>query len=252
MDGDNEDDDEAYLELAQAVCNDPANSSAVFDMEVEEVERVVSKNVVGTIGGMDPRFLEFLETNARMQQRMLETMSNLSSKEAEERATAKKRKTMEDYHPEEVRLFDESVQIVDNGHNILDFVVRQKLRPINSDPSVYWKKHPEGFKQVERPIVGALFMEHLMPGSIHEATLCKFHDRGAIVQLKNFLSKNSGVKERERKKAVIQTDDVGRTLLPWGSRSLGPTRRLSGSPWSACSTCWPLSTASGSTRTQLL
>ena len=40
-------------------------------------------------------------------------------------------------------------------------------------------------------------------GSVNEGTICKAHDRWAYVELKNFMSKNSGVLSKNKKKLAI-------------------------------------------------
>ena len=77
--------------------------------------------------------------------------------------------------------------------------LRQRLRPINVDPERYWEK--DSFRKVERPILGAsLYLDHIMAANINEATICKLHDRSAFTEIKNWLSRNSGV-GMERKKS---------------------------------------------------
>ena len=44
-----------------------------------------------------------------------------------------------------------------------------------------------------------------MDGNIHEGTLCKHCDKGAFLELKNYLTKNAGV-SREKKKQIRMLD----------------------------------------------
>ena len=46
-----------------------------------------------------------------------------------------------------------------------------------------------------------------MPGSVNENTICKHHDRCATVEIKNYLSKNSGVTSNSKKQ--IKVHEVG-------------------------------------------
>ena len=119
-----------------------------------------------------------------------------------------KRKSREEvYDPEEpVLLMMENYKVEDDGHYNLDTKLRQLLRPINVAPSEYWQK--DSFKRVDRPILGgSIYLEHITNGDVHPGTICKSHDRGAFVEIKNFLSKNSGV--GTAKKKILKVTEIG-------------------------------------------
>ena len=109
--------------------------------------------------------------------------------------TRGKRKEREEtnYQPQEpILLLEESYRLEDDGHTVVDTLLRQKLRPINADPKDYWVKG--AFRQVERPILGSsLYLEHLISCNVNEMTICKTHDCSAFWEIKNFLTKKSGV-----------------------------------------------------------
>jgi hypothetical protein len=145
----------------------------------------------------------------RRQQELIETLVKKvgeRSSDAEESSSKRKASTEISYHPQEPFLFlEESYKIEDDAHEKIDTILRQRLRPINVDPKQYWVKG--AFKQVERPIIGAVFLDHILGGTVAESTICKMHDRCAFLELKNFLSKNSGVHSESKKKIRIQ--DIG-------------------------------------------
>ena len=119
-----------------------------------------------------------------------------------------KRKSREEvYDPEEpVLLMMENYKVEDDGHYTLDTKLRQMLRPINVAPSEYWQK--DSFKRVDRPILGgSIYLEHITNGDIHPGTICKSHDRGAFVEIKNFLTKNSVV--GTAKKKILKVTEIG-------------------------------------------
>ena len=159
--------------------------------------------------GIDPNLHYMLHSSQQGQlemfKRFQDTIATLTKAQGvEKNGDDLKRKREEvSYHPQEPVLISENAyKIEDDGHVVLDLKLRQKLRPINCDPKEYWVKG--ALSQVERPILGAsMYLEHLMPGAINEATLCKAHDRCSFMELKNYLGKNSNVSEKSRKKLAI-------------------------------------------------
>ena len=122
-------------------------------------------------------------------------------------------------------MFKESYDVEDDAHEKVDVVLRQRLRPINADPESYWKKG--SFKECERPILGSsLYLEHVMPGSVNEATICKSHHRVAPVEIKNFLSKNANVLSEKKKK--IKMYEVGNDEFSMGVQT----------QWEQAATVW--------------
>ena len=163
---------------------------------------------VANMGPLADVFAKILET----QQTMLgQVMANQGTAGRED----KKRKADDtDHKPQQSVIFQtESLKIKDDAHTFIEFELRQSLRPINADPKDYWDKGT--FKACERPILGAaVFLEHLMPGGINEGTICKSHDRNAYTKLDNFLMKNSGVADKNKKK--IQVQEVGEDQYAMG------------------------------------
>ena len=120
-----------------------------------------------------------------------------------------KRKDREEtnLHPQEpILLLEPSYRIEDDAHTVLDTHLRQKLRQINADPKDYWVKG--AFSRVDRPVLGSsLYLEHLISCNVNEGTICKIYDRCAFWEIKNLLSRNSGV-GREKKK-LLKVLEVG-------------------------------------------
>ena len=103
--------------------------------------------------------------------------------------------------------------------------MRQRLRPVNMDPKEYWTK--ESFKRVDRPILGgSLYLEHIMNGDVNPSTLCKSFDRGAFVELKNYLTKNSGI--GMEKKKLMKIVEIGSEGYSMGMQT----------NWAQASTVW--------------
>ena len=101
-------------------------------------------------------------------------------------------------------LLETNYRLEDDAHSKLDLSLRQKLRPINADPTAYWVKG--AFNRVDRPILGSsLYLEHLMPGFVNEATICKVYDVCAYTEIKNYLTKNAGVDRESQKKLKVKT-----------------------------------------------
>ena len=165
----------------------------------------------------------------RQNEKLMEVLSKqqeLSRGTTEEGGTKRKTKEEISYHPQDPLMFDEEAyKIHDDSHDHIDTVLRQKLRPINVCPSTYWKKG--AFRQVERPIMGsAIYLEYILPGNMNESVICKSHDRCAFIEIKNFLSKNSGVARENKKK--IKVYEVGNDEFGMGVQT----------HWEQASTVW--------------
>ena len=145
---------------------------------------------------------------------IMATVASLAGKDSEVVESRKRQRDEGDIKPQEpVTVSLENYKVEDDAHDKIDFKLRQLLRPINKDPKEYWQKF--SFKSVERPILGsAVFLEHLMAGTINEKTLCKHADRNAFTKLENYLSKNSGVTEKSKKKLSVQ--EVGEDQYSMG------------------------------------
>ena len=165
-----------------------------------------------------------------MQDRTLNLLSSLlkdkeSSREKEGQAKRKSKEETISTPQEPIMFLEEAYRIEDDAHETIDTKLRQKLRPINADPKSWWVKG--AFNKVESPILGAsLYTEHLMPGAVAEKTIMMAHDRGAHLELKNFLSKNSNVLSESKKKLKVLDDLAGEMHLDVRT------------DWQAASTVW--------------
>ena len=173
-------------------------------------------------GHLQSSFTDSLVQKMLEQQVMQEKTMNMvvsllqekeASKEKEDSHAKRRHKEEATTSPQEPIMFlEESYRIEDDGHETLDTKLRQKLRPINADPKVWWVKG--AFNRVESPVLGAsLYTEHLMPGMVAEKTILMAHDRGAHLELKNFLTKNSNVFSESKKKLKVMDDLAGEMHL---------------------------------------
>ena len=194
--GDDEDED---LEALINSCNDQIDQRPEMQQGSSQEQ--------GMPSGRAPRIRrdEMSQADLNMS-RLLEQNNRLfeiiTKQQEERKEESSKRKGREEinYSPEQpVLLLEESYYLEDDAHSKIDTKLRQRLRPINVSPDQYWE--PGAFSQVERPILGAsLYLDHIMAANINEATICKLHDRGAFTEVKNWLSRNSGVgREREKR-----------------------------------------------------
>ena len=133
---------------------------------------------------LDPTVRALLDQNNRLMEMM---------KQQSDEPSKRKEKDDVNYSTQNpVMFFNEAYRIEDDAHEKIDTFLRQNLRPINVDPATYWTK--SAFKRVDRPIRGsALYLEHIMPTHVNENTICKAYDCCAILEIKNYLTKNSGV-----------------------------------------------------------
>ena len=180
--------------------------------QVTEVESPGIVSVFGGGVGANSAVLELLKRQTDAMEQLVK--GKVDKDEAEVDGSGLKRRIEKvSYHPQDPVMFLETYNIEDDGHDKLDTRLRQRLRPINSDPKLYWKRG--AFNRVDTPILGStLYLEHLMPGTVNEATICKRHDSHAYVEIKNFLSKNSGVGTASKKQ--IKVHEVSDELFAMG------------------------------------
>jgi hypothetical protein len=140
---------------------------------------VHSRRQSGEFEQTDPSLLPLIGRNQDLMDKL--TANMMESKKVED---VKRKRDDVNYQPQEpVCFIDESYNVKDDGHRFIAFKLRAMLRPI------------------------VLHLEHIMPGGVNEATICKSQDRCAFVELKNFLGKNSGVTEHNKKKVSISNED---------------------------------------------
>ena len=192
------DDDEEELAELVAACSNQVEQPAMVDLppvldSPQGLPRPLRPGPQLTVE-LDPTVRALLDQNTQLM--------NLVRQQSQGGEPEKKRLRAEvSYTPgEPVMLFYEAYRLEDDGHDKIDTHLRQTLRPINVCPSTYYTKG--AFSRVDRPILGsALYLEHIMPNNVNESTICKHYDRCAIQEIKNYLTKNSGVGREVKKSA---------------------------------------------------
>ena len=82
--------------------------------------------------------------------------------------------------PEEKVLIEETWEVRGDGHKILDWTLRNTIRPINGDPDVYWKEGT--WKSELAPVLGSnLTTEHLFPLSVNPGTIRRLYNSNRLI-----------------------------------------------------------------------
>ena len=162
----------------------------------------------------DSRVIETIQSVLMQNARLIEVVTKQQEEGYEEGQAKRKTRESTSYQPEEpLLLLEESYRIEDDGHTILDTRLSQRLRQINADPEEYWVKG--AFKNPDRPILqSSLYLEHIMPDTVHEGTVCRLYDRTAFVEIKNLLVKNNKVCRESKKKVRVQ--EIGQDEFSMG------------------------------------
>ena len=138
---------------------------------------------------------EQAEQNSIQMQLLTQKLTEAISQKGE---SGKKRKAGEEWKSEdkevfeaEIKIKDEAeIKVKDDGHEEIAWELRAKLLTPNGKPEDWWTKE---VPVKTGPKLGAnLYMDHMMGGRINETTACKLYDRREILELKHFLTKNSG------------------------------------------------------------
>ena len=223
MIGEEDDDIETLLEQCRNQVERPRMAERQEAPAREPAGTINQAQPVATSSGRQGQGDNELSTTLKqfMEQtgRLMSAMAYREEKEEKEREKRKERLDVS-YKPEEPYLHNyEAYCFKDDAHENLDLELRQMLRPINRCPTTYWVKG--AFKQVQRPILGAsLYLDHLMPGHINEGTLCKHHDQGAFIELKNYYSKNSGVGKEKKRKLDVDVENLGYDQFSMGVKTV--------------------------------
>ena len=105
-------------------------------------------------------------------------------------------------------LINKTFKVKDNGHDILDYDIRNKLRTINAKPDTYYKHL---VRKVE-PQLETIEVDHLTANTVNPRIIKKVHDATAHLELKYFDAGNITVESRAPKASFktrggdIQTD----------------------------------------------
>ena len=78
--------------------------------------------------------------------------------------------------PEPQFLIDETIEVKDKGHKVIDWKLRNKLHPINGDPEKYWSSRTWDTELSPNLggnfVLGHIFLLTINPGSIRRAKEC--------------------------------------------------------------------------------
>ena len=90
-----------------------------------------------------------------------------------------------DLEPQEKILIDEDLHVEDTGHKVVDWTLRNLLRPINGDPNTYWKEAEMS------PMLGTnLYLTHLFPLLVNPQTIQAVYTGTTMTKIKYFSCKN--------------------------------------------------------------
>ena len=136
---------------------------------------------------------------------MKETMKLMNQRGKKRKVEVSSSESEEDQEP---ILIEKTFKVKDNGHDIIDFKVRNSLRTINAKPENYYKNLA---RKVE-PQLETVEMDHLTANTVNPRIIKKIHDAGAHLELKYFDGGNITVESRAPKASFsarsgdIQTD----------------------------------------------
>jgi uncharacterized membrane protein YgcG len=135
---------------------------------------------------------EFFRVQTQMHQEMLKRVQT----------EKKEDKCAED--PMELR--EESIEVRDDGKTIVDVKARLMFGKFpNCNPSLWWKPENE-IPRLTKPRLRHSLQYSFMSGSfICQDTVYKWHDSGSCLELRHFLSKNSGVRGKTQQKLQVGT-----------------------------------------------
>lgn len=225
--------DEVADLLEQINTADPGRNAGSVDQEQEESSlgnhRVSGDDawpaIIAQQNERQNQMQEALVAQARIQSQMLEQMALSLQPNTSGKDTEKRKNSDVNYVPQDHVMIDESYHIKDDGAETLDTLLRQRLRQPNADPSKWWRRG--AFKQVDRPILGGvLYTKHIIACNPAESTICKHYDVASHREIKNYLTKNSGVMTESKKK--IKLYNIGSEDVSMGVQT----------NWENASTVW--------------
>lgn len=205
------DDDEISGLLDQINAEAPGRTANNMEQEQEEPSMRDPPNQVGgdawslVLAQQNERqnqMQEMMVAQGQFQSQMLEKFISLHQPSAPERDAEKRKANDVSYLPQDHVMIDENYHIKDDGAETLDTMLRQRLRQPNADPVKWWKRG--AFKQVDRPILGGvLYTKHIIGSNPAESTICKHYDVASHREIKNYLTRNSGVMTESKKKIKL-------------------------------------------------
>ena len=176
--------------------------SATSEEDTEPVPRSKTRKSRGTDGKKEGNSSQALKIQLKA---MKETMKLMNYRGKKRKAETSSSESEDDQEP---ILVEKTFKVKDNGHDILDFKIRNSLRTINAKPEDYYKNL---VRKVE-PQLETVEMDHLTANTVNPRVIKKVHDAGAHLELKYFDAGNITVESRAPKASFsarsgdIQTD----------------------------------------------
>ena len=176
--------------------------SATSEEDTQPVPRSKTRKSRGTDGKKEGNSSQALKIQLKA---MKETMKLMNYRGKKRKAETSSSESEDDQEP---ILVEKTFKVKDNGHDILDFKIRNSLRTINAKPEDYYKNL---VRKVE-PQLETVEMDHLTANTVNPRVIKKVHDAGAHLELKYFDAGNITVESRAPKASFsarsgdIQTD----------------------------------------------
>ena len=144
------------------------------------------------------RYLSLMEkmdaNQAALPTAMQQQLSSVIASQLQElNAAKKKRNDTVELTEEDPYLVEKSnLTFRDNQQEVIDWQMRNLIKPLNGDPKTTWGKAPNGYEREVRPRLGGQwFTNHIMGSSVAQSVMLTTGDRGAFVDIKKFLERNS-------------------------------------------------------------
>ena len=113
----------------------------------------------------------------------------------------------EDKHAEDpMEMIEKTIEVKDDGKTTIDVKARLMFSKFpNCNPTVWWKQENE-IPRIAKPRLSHSLQYAFCSGSfLCKDTVYKWHDSGALLELRHFLSKNSGVRGKTQQKLQVGT-----------------------------------------------
>ena len=113
----------------------------------------------------------------------------------------------EDKHAEDpMEMVEKTIEVKDDGKTTIDVKARLMFSKYpNCNPTVWWKQENE-IPRIAKPRLSHSLQYAFCSGSfLCKDTVYKWHDAGCLLELRHFLSKNSGVQGKTQQKLQVGT-----------------------------------------------
>ena len=112
----------------------------------------------------------------------------------------------------------------DNGPQIINWKMRNKLTTINGNPAKFWI-HGTWDAEMKLMLRTNLFVTHIFPMSVNTKTVRMMYDSRKVSEVQHFISENRASISSIRRKILTQTtgdDHIIMTGISWESCRGGP------------------------------